>query len=160
VVFGAYSSLKVIEDAHRDHGLPPWSIVVVDEAHRTPDRRSLVVHEKLQVTGHGWGFRHPQADDAAGADLLGSIRRYDEELLQTLGDNLPKQAAAVVAAANSGRGGAEWVGSTGAGEAVRSGWSRLREAVEESGRQAEHAARSSTCTTSRPGRRQAICGPA
>ncbi|WP_164835894.1 hypothetical protein [Actinacidiphila soli] len=77
-----------------------------------------------------------EADDDAGADLLGSIRRHDEELLQTLGDNLQEQAAAVVAAANGGRR-AEQAGSTGAGEAVRGGWSRLRETVEESGRQAE-----------------------
>ncbi|TJZ95875.1 hypothetical protein [Actinacidiphila oryziradicis] len=78
-----------------------------------------------------------EADDAAGADLLGSIRRHDEELLQKLADSLKEQAGAVVAAANGGRGGAEWAASTGAGEAVRGGWSRLRETVEESGRQAE-----------------------
>ena len=35
VVFGTYSSLKVIERAHRSYKLPPWSIVIVDEAHRT-----------------------------------------------------------------------------------------------------------------------------
>jgi predicted helicase len=35
VVFGTYSSLKVIERAHRRYKLPPWSIVIVDEAHRT-----------------------------------------------------------------------------------------------------------------------------
>jgi hypothetical protein len=75
-----------------------------------------------------------EADDAAGADLLDSIRRHDEELLQKLADSLQKQAEAVVAAANGGRGGAEWAASTGAGEAVRGGWSRLRETVEE----AEH----------------------
>jgi hypothetical protein len=78
-----------------------------------------------------------EADDDAGADLLGSIRRYDEELLQTLGDNLQEQAGAVVAAANGGRGNGERVSSTRAAEAVRAGWSRLRETVEASGRQAE-----------------------
>ncbi|TJZ97071.1 hypothetical protein [Actinacidiphila oryziradicis] len=77
-----------------------------------------------------------EADDAASADLLGSIRRHDEELLQKLGDNLEEQAGAVVAAANGGHR-AERAGSTGAAEAVRGGWSRLRETVEESGRQAE-----------------------
>ncbi|TJZ95479.1 hypothetical protein [Actinacidiphila oryziradicis] len=77
-----------------------------------------------------------EADDDPGADLLGSIRRRDEELLQTLGDNLQEQAGAVVAAANGGRR-AEWAGSTGAAEAVRAGWTRLRETVEASGRQAE-----------------------
>jgi hypothetical protein len=69
-----------------------------------------------------------EADDAAGADLLGSIRRHDEELLQTLGDSLEESAGAVVAAANGGRS-AERVGSTGAAQAVRAGWSRLRETV-------------------------------
>jgi hypothetical protein len=77
-----------------------------------------------------------EADDDAGADLLGSIGRHDEELLHTLGDNLLDQAGAVVAATNGGHR-TEWVGSTGAGEAVRGGWSRLRETVEASGRQAE-----------------------
>ncbi|TJZ99790.1 transposase, partial [Actinacidiphila oryziradicis] len=27
----------------------------------TPTRRSKAVHKNLHVTGHGWGFRHPQA---------------------------------------------------------------------------------------------------
>jgi superfamily II DNA or RNA helicase len=34
-VFATYASLKVIQQAHRRHALPPWSIVIVDEAHRT-----------------------------------------------------------------------------------------------------------------------------
>jgi hypothetical protein len=29
----------------------------------TPNLRSPIVHEKLQVTGHGWGFRHPHPHD-------------------------------------------------------------------------------------------------
>ena len=77
-----------------------------------------------------------EADDDAGADLLGSIRRHDEELLQTLGDNLEEHAVAVVAGANGGHH-AEQAGSTGAAQAVRAGWSRLRETVEASGRQAD-----------------------
>jgi hypothetical protein len=76
------------------------------------------------------------ADDDAGADLLGSIRRHDEELLEALGGNLEESAEAVVAAANGGRS-AERIASTGATEAVRAGWSRLRETVEANGRQAE-----------------------
>ncbi|TJZ93684.1 hypothetical protein [Actinacidiphila oryziradicis] len=69
-----------------------------------------------------------ETDDAAGAELLGSIRRHDEELLQTLGGSLAEHAGAVVAAANGGRS-AERVGSTGAAQAVRAGWSRLQETV-------------------------------
>jgi hypothetical protein len=69
-----------------------------------------------------------EADDAVGAELLGSIRRHDEELLQALGGSLAKHAAAAVAASDGGRS-AERVGSTGAAQAVRAVWSRLRETV-------------------------------
>jgi hypothetical protein len=88
-----------------------------------------------------------QADDAAGTDLLGSIRRHDEELLQALGDNLQEQAGAVAAAANGGHGGAEWVGSTGAAQAVRGGWSRLRETVAGAIYERRHQERTMTTTT-------------
>jgi hypothetical protein len=69
-----------------------------------------------------------EADDAVGAELLGSIRRHDEELLQTLGGSLAEHAAAAVAASNGGRS-AERVGSTGAAQAVRAVWSCLGETV-------------------------------
>jgi hypothetical protein len=68
-----------------------------------------------------------EVDDAVGAELLGSIRRHDEELLQALGGSLAEHATAV-AASNGGRS-AERVGSTGTTQAVRAGWSRLRETV-------------------------------
>ncbi|OPC76461.1 hypothetical protein B4N89_46290 [Embleya scabrispora] len=48
VVFGTYSSLKVIEQAHRRHDLPQWSIAVVDEAHRTtgdPGKEWAAIHK-------------------------------------------------------------------------------------------------------------------
>ncbi|MBT2493433.1 Helicase associated domain protein [Streptomyces sp. ISL-96] len=35
VVFATYSSLPAIALAHRRHGLPPWSLVIIDEAHRS-----------------------------------------------------------------------------------------------------------------------------
>ncbi|WP_309030229.1 DEAD/DEAH box helicase [Streptomyces alfalfae] len=35
VVFATYQSLKAITRAHRHHRLPPWSIVIIDEAHRS-----------------------------------------------------------------------------------------------------------------------------
>ncbi|MGW1878803.1 Helicase associated domain protein [Streptomyces sp. NPDC001975] len=35
VVFTTYQSLPVIARAHRHHRLPPWEIVIIDEAHRS-----------------------------------------------------------------------------------------------------------------------------
>ncbi|MFI0162716.1 Helicase associated domain protein [Streptomyces albidoflavus] len=35
VVFATYQSLNVLTRAHRHHQLPPWSIVIIDEAHRS-----------------------------------------------------------------------------------------------------------------------------
>ncbi|MFJ8864040.1 Helicase associated domain protein [Streptomyces sp. NPDC102451] len=37
-VYATYASLPTIINAHRDHHLPPWGVVVVDEAHRTAGR--------------------------------------------------------------------------------------------------------------------------
>ncbi|MEW2435937.1 Helicase associated domain protein [Streptomyces caniferus] len=35
VVFTTYSSLPALTRAHKKYGLPPWSIVIIDEAHRS-----------------------------------------------------------------------------------------------------------------------------
>ncbi|MFF2601318.1 Helicase associated domain protein [Streptomyces californicus] len=35
VVFATYTSLPVLTRAHKKHGLPQWSIVIIDEAHRS-----------------------------------------------------------------------------------------------------------------------------
>ncbi|MFJ1618441.1 Helicase associated domain protein [Streptomyces sp. NPDC088251] len=37
-VYATYASLPTVITAHRDHHLPPWDLVVVDEAHRTAGR--------------------------------------------------------------------------------------------------------------------------
>ncbi|MBT3096569.1 DEAD/DEAH box helicase family protein, partial [Streptomyces sp. CBG30] len=37
-VYATYASLPTVINAHRDHHLPPWDLVVVDEAHRTAGR--------------------------------------------------------------------------------------------------------------------------
>ncbi|MFG2432587.1 Helicase associated domain protein [Streptomyces sp. NPDC048590] len=37
-VYATYASLPAVVAAHRDHHLPPWDLVVVDEAHRTAGR--------------------------------------------------------------------------------------------------------------------------
>jgi hypothetical protein len=58
-----------------------------------------------------------EADDRATAELLGSLRRRDEELLRTLEDSLTRQARAVAAAADGfrpgeGNGGGGLAGTT------------------------------------------------
>ncbi|KOU41723.1 helicase, partial [Streptomyces sp. WM4235] len=37
-VYATYASLPTVIAAHRDHRLPPWDLVIVDEAHRTAGR--------------------------------------------------------------------------------------------------------------------------
>ncbi|MFE4846437.1 DEAD/DEAH box helicase family protein, partial [Streptomyces sp. NPDC056689] len=37
-VYATYASLPTVVAAQRDHRLPPWDLVVVDEAHRTAGR--------------------------------------------------------------------------------------------------------------------------
>ncbi|WP_405901868.1 Helicase associated domain protein [Streptomyces sp. NBC_00656] len=58
-VFSTYGSLHHIRDAHKRYGLPPWDLVIVDEAHRT-----------CSAFGDGWGTIH---DDAA---VPAKIRLY------------------------------------------------------------------------------------
>ncbi|MFE3830565.1 Helicase associated domain protein [Streptomyces sp. NPDC059092] len=50
-VFSTYGSLHHIRAAHELHSLPPWDLVIIDEAHRT-----------CSAFGDGWGTIH---DDAA-----------------------------------------------------------------------------------------------
>ncbi|MER5878464.1 Helicase associated domain protein [Streptomyces sp. NPDC001910] len=50
-VFSTYGSLHHIRAAHELYGLPPWDLVIADEAHRT-----------CSAFGEGWGTVH---DDAA-----------------------------------------------------------------------------------------------
>lgn len=50
-VFSTYGSLHHIQQAHEHYGLPPWELVIADEAHRT-----------CSAFGDGWGTVH---DDAA-----------------------------------------------------------------------------------------------
>ncbi|TGB15543.1 DEAD/DEAH box helicase [Streptomyces sp. MZ04] len=47
-----YDSLPVVSEAHRVHGLPPWDVVVADEAHRTVGVRGRLwstVHDDLLI---------------------------------------------------------------------------------------------------------------
>ena len=50
-VYGTYASLGTIEQAHR-MGLPPWDLIVVDEAHRTSGRMGkpwALVHDNARI---------------------------------------------------------------------------------------------------------------
>ncbi|QOV33238.1 Helicase associated domain protein [Streptomyces ferrugineus] len=58
-VFATYDSLHHIKEAHDQHGLAPWDLVIADEAHRT-----------CSAFGDGWGTIH---DDAA---IPAKIRLY------------------------------------------------------------------------------------
>ncbi|MGW1787654.1 Helicase associated domain protein [Streptomyces tubercidicus] len=58
-VFSTYGSLHHTCDAHDLYGLPPWDLVIIDEAHRT-----------CSAFGDGWGTIH---DDAA---VPAKIRLY------------------------------------------------------------------------------------
>ncbi|MEV4905736.1 Helicase associated domain protein [Streptomyces albidoflavus] len=52
VAFATYSSLKAIARAHRHYGLPPWSLVVIDEAHRSSGSRNkdwAAVHKDSRI---------------------------------------------------------------------------------------------------------------
>jgi transposase len=53
-----------------------------------PSRRSSAVLEDLQVTGHGWGFRHPQR---------AHVRDFALMMLQLRGQRLEQWMAAVEA---------------------------------------------------------------
>jgi bacterioferritin (cytochrome b1) len=65
-----------------------------------------------------------QTGDSVSSDLLGAIRREDEEAMDELGSSLEQRAEAVVSAATAEDGG------SGVGQAVRAWRSWLRETVE------------------------------
>ncbi|MGW4022106.1 Helicase associated domain protein [Streptomyces sp. NPDC005009] len=81
--YATYASLPAVIAAHRDHRLPPWDLVVVDEAHRTAGRLGkawAAVHHDDQVpaarrlyltaTPRIWDFDDPQdADTDAVASM-------------------------------------------------------------------------------------------
>lgn len=51
-VLSTYQSLGVIEEAHQRHGLDPWDLVTVDEAHRSAgagERAWAVIHDDVRI---------------------------------------------------------------------------------------------------------------
>lgn len=54
-IFATYHSLRRVRQAHRDCALPPWSLIAVDEAHRTSGnlgKRWAAVHDDQLVPAH------------------------------------------------------------------------------------------------------------
>jgi hypothetical protein len=83
-----------------------------------------------------------QVRDQATAELLGSLRRQDAELLEMLEDNVVEQARAVAAATNGfGRRGGQGGGLTdAAAQTVRTAVDRVRDVAQASGQRAKRAA--------------------
>ncbi|MEV5427599.1 DEAD/DEAH box helicase [Streptomyces sp. DH1] len=86
--YATYASLPAVVAAHRDHRLPPWDLVVIDEAHRTAGRLGKAwasVHHDDQIpavrrlyltaTPRIW-----DPDDAQDADT-GAVASMDDENL-------------------------------------------------------------------------------
>ncbi|GAB2766691.1 DEAD/DEAH box helicase [Streptomyces bullii] len=86
--YATYASLPAIIAAHRDHRLPPWDLIVVDEAHRTAGRLGkswAAVHHDDQVpaarrlyltaTPRIWDADADQDDDTE------SVASMDDETL-------------------------------------------------------------------------------
>ncbi|MEV5901297.1 Helicase associated domain protein [Streptomyces sp. NPDC052127] len=87
--YASYASLPAVVAAHRDHRLPPWDLVVVDEAHRTAGRLGkawAAVHHDDQVpaarrlyltaTPRVW-----DADDTPDTDEADAVASMDDETL-------------------------------------------------------------------------------
>lgn len=73
VVFATYSSLPALTRAHKKHRLPPWSIVIIDEAHRSSgsgNKQWAVIHNDsaiharrrlyMTATPRTWGIEDPK----------------------------------------------------------------------------------------------------
>ncbi|KDN73549.1 hypothetical protein DF19_04810 [Streptomyces olindensis] len=92
-----------------------------------------------------------QVDDQATAELFGTLRRQDEELLQVLEDGLAEQARRVVASVNGPRGN----GGRGVAEAtsqtMRTAADRTREAAQRGSRRARGAAEGAAREMHSPG---------
>ncbi|MFI6688082.1 Helicase associated domain protein [Streptomyces sp. NPDC050485] len=77
-VFATYHSLSRVEYAHHHYALPPWSLIAVDEAHRTSGdlgKRWAAVHDDALVPAHRriyltatpriWSAGEPDEDEDA-----------------------------------------------------------------------------------------------
>ncbi|MET7938063.1 Helicase associated domain protein [Streptomyces sp. NPDC005322] len=82
--YATYASLAAVVAAHRDHGLPAWDLVVVDEAHRTAGRLgktwAAVHHDdqlpaarRLYLTATPRIWDPDDAQDGDGAETVASM---------------------------------------------------------------------------------------
>jgi superfamily II DNA or RNA helicase len=86
-VYATYASLPAVIAAHRDHRVPPWDLVVVDEAHRTAGRLGkawAAVHHDDQVPAARRLYltatpRIWDPDDAPDADGAETVASMDDE---------------------------------------------------------------------------------
>ncbi|WP_405918617.1 Helicase associated domain protein [Streptomyces longwoodensis] len=87
--YATYASLPAVIAAHRDHRLPPWDLIVVDEAHRTAGRLgkswAAIHHDDrvpaarrlyLTATPRIW-----DPDDAPNSDGTETVASMDDETL-------------------------------------------------------------------------------
>ncbi|MEU6527302.1 Helicase associated domain protein [Streptomyces sp. NPDC046924] len=87
--YATYASLPAVIAAHRDHHLPPWDLVVVDEAHRTAGRLGkawAAVHHDDQVPAARRLYlsatpRIWDPDDAPDTDGAETVASMDDENL-------------------------------------------------------------------------------
>ncbi|WP_326726370.1 DEAD/DEAH box helicase [Streptomyces phaeochromogenes] len=88
-VYATYASLPAVIAAHRDHHLPPWDLVVVDEAHRTAGRLGkawAAIHHDDQVPAARRLYltatpRIWDPDDAPDGDEVETVVSMDDETL-------------------------------------------------------------------------------
>ncbi|MEU2388936.1 Helicase associated domain protein [Streptomyces sp. NPDC012461] len=87
--YATYASLSAVIAAHRDHRLPAWDLVVVDEAHRTAGRLGkawAAVHHDDQVPAARRLYlsatpRIWDPDDASDTDGTEAVASMDDENL-------------------------------------------------------------------------------
>ncbi|MCX5602970.1 Helicase associated domain protein [Streptomyces phaeochromogenes] len=88
-VYATYASLPAVTAAHRDHHLPPWDLVVVDEAHRTAGRLGkawAAIHHDDQVPAARRLYltatpRIWDPDDTPDTDGAEAVASMDDEIL-------------------------------------------------------------------------------
>lgn len=88
-VYATYASLPAVIATHRDHHLPTWDLVVVDEAHRTAGRLGkawAAIHHDDQVPAARRLYltatpRIWDPDDASDGDGTETVASMDDETL-------------------------------------------------------------------------------
>ncbi|MCL3998989.1 DEAD/DEAH box helicase, partial [Streptomyces lavenduligriseus] len=83
-VFATYHSLHRVQDAHHRFALPPWSLIAIDEAHRTSghlgkrwaavhDDELIPAHKRLYLTATPRIWSAGEPDDDEDASLVASM---------------------------------------------------------------------------------------